>query len=173
MRALTLLLALTLAAAPLAHAQKGSIEIGTKAGISLAIPDDGDTEVFIAIPGTGSLILLPSIYTTFWATPAIMVEPQVSFQWNSASEQVWFSGVLQGGWMFSPEKRNSTYLALDLGWMTLGSDFNTALAGGGAGYRFRVGDGAALRLEALYRRWLCSGCDLNEITFSFGGGIVF
>ncbi|UCF41583.1 MAG: hypothetical protein JSW43_04425 [Gemmatimonadota bacterium] len=172
MRVLTLLLVLSLAAAPLAHAQKGSIEIGTKAGVSLAIPGGGDTEVYIALPGTGALVL-PSIYATFWATPALMIEPQVLFSWNSATEEAWFSGVLQGGWMFSPQKRNSAYVAADFGWLTLGGDIESALAGGGAGYRFRVGDGAGLRLEALYRRWLCDGCDLNEIIFAFGGGVVF
>jgi len=172
MRVLTLLLVLSLAAAPLAHAQKGSIEVGTKGGVSLVIPGGGDTEVYIAVPGTGALVL-PSIYATYWVSPALMLEPQVLFQWNSGSEEAWFSGVLQGGWMLSPEKRNSTYVAADFGWVTLGGDIESALLGGGAGYRVRVGENAALRLEATYRRWLCSGCDLNEITFAFGGGIVF
>ncbi len=173
MRIITLLLALSLCAAPLAQAQKGSVEVGTRAGMSIAIPDDGDAEVFVAIPGTGALVVLPSIYTTFWATPSLMIEPQVLFQWNSASEEAWFSGVLQGGWMFTPEKSNSVYVAADVGWLTLGGDVESALVGGGAGYRFRLGESGALRAEGVYRRWLCETCDLHEIIFSFGGGVVF
>jgi hypothetical protein len=75
--------------------------------------------------------------------------------------------------MLTPAKTGSLYLAAHGGWLTLGGDLESALLGGGAGYRFQVGTGAAVRMEVMYRRWTCSGCSLNEVNFSLGAGAVF
>jgi hypothetical protein len=147
------------------------VEVGTKMGATLAF--NGGSEFFVGIPGTGAFVVLPSVYTTFFVSRAVMVEPQVLFQWSTATDEANFSGVLQGGYLFTPANKGSLYAAAQGGWLTLGGDLESAIVGGGAGYRMRVGSGAAVRAETMYRRWLCSGCSLNEVNFSLGAGAVF
>jgi hypothetical protein len=172
MRSLTILCAAALLVCAPALAQQDKFEIGTKAGISVAIPDEGDAEVFIGVPGTGSFLFLPSLYATFFMGKSLMIEPQILFQFNSATDDATFTGIIQGGYMFSGEP-NSFYAALNVGWAALEGSAESALVGGGAGYRFKFNDALGFRVEALYRRWLCSGCDLGEVITSFGVGAAF
>lgn len=172
MRIPVLLLAASLLVAVAAPAQEGDkVEVGTTAGVTLAV--NGDSEFFVGIPGTGSVLLAPTIYATIFASPALMIEPQLLFWYSGAAEEAIFSGFLQAGYLFTPLTPGSFYVAATGGWVNLGGDIKSAIAGGGGGYRFHVGDGAAVRLEARYRRWLCDGCSLNEITFAIGAGAVF
>jgi hypothetical protein len=172
MRIPTLFLAASLLLATAAPAQEtDKFEVGTSAGVTLAL--NGDSEFFVGIPGTGSVLLAPTIYTTIFASPSIMIEPQVLFWYSGASEDAIFSGFLQAGYLFTPLKPGSLYAAATGGWVTLAGEVKSAIVGGGGGYRFHVGKGAAVRLEARYRRWLCDGCSLNEITLAIGAGAVF
>ena len=165
-----ILLAASLLATTPAFAQ---VEIGAKMGGTLAF-GGGDSQFIVGVPGTGLLLAMPSVYVSFIAGQAFMIEPQVVFQYNAAgNKQASFAGALQLGYLLTPATSGSFYLAANGGWVNLQGDVKSGTLGGGAGYRLVVGTGAAVRVEALYRRWLCSGCNLNEVVLAVGAGGVF
>lgn len=62
------------------------VEIGTSAGVTI-ISAFGDSETHVGIPGgVGPLTTFsPILYATFFATPSVMVEPQISVSSTSGS----------------------------------------------------------------------------------------
>jgi hypothetical protein len=168
-----------------ALAQDGpKAEIGTGLGLTVLVPDEGDAITIFGIPGagTGSLpaIVAPVVYATVFATPQLMVEPQLHLSVISGGDETLFSVAFMGqlGYLFTPEKTGSPYtavhggiLAVDLGGF---SDTETSGAVGlGVGYRFEIGSGAAMRVEARYRRWFGNVFrKTNDIALVFGIGAV-
>lgn len=176
MRTLVMALVAILFVSTAALAQgKSQVEVGTALGMTLEIPDDGDTEVTVGLPGAGTLIGLPSVYVTFLATPAVMIEPQFYFIWNSAADAALISGILQVGYLFMPESKASPYLGLNGGgfFMTEEGSNNSASVGLSVGYRTQFASGAAFRAEAGFRRWLSESYKLNELSLRLGLGAVF
>ena len=174
MRAVILLGTVLVLCAPYAVAQQTtSVEIGTHLGMNVVVPDDGDPEVFVGVPGGGSILgLWPVLYVTVLPRTGLMFEPQVFFSWNSISESAIFQPVVQLGYLLQPQAKASLYLAAHGGGLFTEDD-NSGLIGGGVGFRVRATDGFALRFEGRYRRWLCENCDWQDISFLVGlGGIA-
>ncbi len=176
MRTLVMLLAASLFVASDALAQgNGQVEIGTALGMTLELPDEGDTEVAVGLPGAGTLIGLPSMYATFFASPAVMVEPQLYFLWNSAAEEAILSGILQFGYLFSSDSESSPYVGLNGGgfFFTEEGASNSGTLGACVGYRTQFASAAAFRVEVVFRRWLAESYKLNELSLRLGLGAVF
>ena len=181
MRSLTILLMAFVLTCSSAVAQKTTWEIGTKVGVTLALPDSGASDWFVGVPGTGATLSAPSIYATIIPSsiPNLMIEPQVFLQYNTVSNKANTSLVLQVGWLLKrPENRShSLYLAGNVGWLSVADSSDARLQsttlGAALGWRFEVCTKVGLRGELLYRRWLRGDPNINEVTASFGAGILF
>jgi len=176
MRTSTMLLAASALLAQTARAQnKTDVEIGTALGVTFTLPAGGDIEVFAGVPGAGTLLGAPSLYLTFFPSPAFMVEPQLALEFNTLSDQATISPMLQIGYLFAPDAKGSGYVAFNGGglYRTESAAASSASLGAGFGYRVKVSTGAAFRTEVLYRRWLSERYKLNDVSVRFAFGAIF
>ncbi len=159
MRVLATFIGLTLALAAGATAQeRPRFEIGTALGVTITVPDGGgDNITSFGIPGGATVFTPPPIYVSIFATPNVMIEPQISFLTVSGSgeSETFFSGVAQLGYLFTPERSGSPYVAAHAGVLSFsnGSSESNVGIGGGVGYRVAVGTGLAVRFEGRVRKW--------------------
>lgn len=156
---------------------KQSAEIGTSFGVTVLSRSGTSSLTAIGIPAGVGAAVQPSIYATIFATPSVIVEPQVSFSSLSSggSSVTTVDLGAQVGYLFAPGARNSAYVAANGAFQSLsdGTSFSGFGVGGAVGYRMRVGSGFAVRLEARYRHWLGDFDGINEIGFGIGlGGIL-
>jgi hypothetical protein len=164
-----------LAATPLAG--QASSELGTTLGL-VVLRRSGTTLTSISAPGSG-IFDQPTLYYTNVSPSGLMVEPQLGFTFFSTSGGGSYrrvNAVLQVGWLQHPERRASLYWAVNGGFLSVdaggGADSEFAF-GAAMGYRTRVGQGLALRVEGRYRRWLGDLDGLNEFGVTLGvGGII-
>jgi hypothetical protein len=146
--------------------QPTRFEVGTSAGLTVSIPDDGGTEGSVNLPGAGSFGGLATLYATFFAGRSWMIEPQLFLAWNSAVDELTYSAMLQLGYLVRPGAKGSVHAAANGGVFKLGTsgdifDLDSPAVGAAGGYRIVVRDALALRFEIGYRRWL--DFDLNEM----------
>jgi hypothetical protein len=167
---LTTAILATLAAGPAVAQTRSRLEVGTHLGGTIAFGGGGDAEFQFGIPAPTSFLAGPALYVTIFATPGFMIEPQIAFNWNSIADDVLLNGILQLGFLMSPTATASPYFTVHGGWTTIYGEAESGLVGGGLGVRFLVKDRLAVRTEARYRRWTCSGCDLNEVGLQIGLG---
>lgn len=167
MRRMLITAGMLAALATAGHAQR--VEIGTQLGATI-VNGAGSTEFVAGVPGAGTLFgLFPTIYTTIFATPQLMVEPQVLFLYSSAADAVDVSGVLQFGYRLSGTARGSPFIAVHGGVFKETDQSSETMLGGSFGYHYNLSGGAAVRFEARYRRWIDS--DVNDIAALIGFGI--
>jgi hypothetical protein len=177
MRIIAAFLTLTCFAAAASPAQaKQSVEIGTSLGVTI-YSGSGPSATVIGVPAGLGPAAQPSIYATFFATPSVMIEPQMSLAHisSSGSSTTMFDMGAQLGYLVTPAERGSPYVAANVAYQTISdfSSFHGFGVGGALGYRARVGRGFAVRLEARYRHWMGDFDGLNEIGFGIGlGGII-
>jgi hypothetical protein len=176
MRRLTSLLAALSLAGSLAAAQSNpSSEVGTLVGVTI-LSRSGNSVTHFGIPGDG-IQASPILYATFFVTPSVMVEPQVAFTYLSSNGSHLTALAIAGqfGYLFSPGKSGSPYVAANLAFQSLsnGSSVSGPGAGAAVGYRFKVKNSLAIRLDARYRLWFSDFKDLNEIGFGLGLGATF
>ena len=152
------------------------VEIGTQA-IGIARISQSDFSVTsVAIPG-GEVLYLPTLYAAIFFTPALAIEPAVTYLHHSADGgSNWTgAGLLRLGGYFAGAQRNSPFLYGEVGVLGSGVDSHSDSHGGfglGGGYRWLVVDRRlAVRLEARVRRWAMDP-DETEIGLALAGGIV-
>ena len=171
--------ALLLAGGGQAAAQaKPTAEIGTSLGVTV-LSASGGSATHIGIPGDG-IQASPTIYLSLFASPAVMVEPQLAFTSLSGGGVTLTSiGIaLQVGYLFSPSQPGSGYLTANGAFQTVstgggGPSINGPGLGAGLGYRFKVKNSLAIRADARYRRWFSDFDGLNEFGFGLGLGATF
>ncbi len=169
MRSLTVLLATLVCGSAASAQQPTKLEIGSRVGGVLAF-SGGNSEVLVGLPGpTSFLFPYSTLYATIFAG-RMMLEPQVGLLYSSAASDVALSSVMQIGFLLGASEHAAPYVAVNGGWVRLGDGADSGVAGGALGFRFLVKQRLGVRLEGGYRRWLCSGCDLNEVTFQVGLG---
>lgn len=182
MRTVTALLVLTCLATQTTEAQEKqqSAEVGTSLGVTI-LTAGGSTITTIGIPvdaGPLPLFARPAIYATIFATPSLMIEPQVALSNLSGGSGGDFTIVLlaaQVGYLFNSVQRQSPYFAANVAFQSLsaGGSASGVGVGGALGYRFRIGRGFALRVVGQYRRWFGDYASINEIGLALGlGGII-
>ncbi len=153
-----------------------SAEVGTLVGVTILSQTGFPSVTHIGIPGDG-IQASPTLYATFFATPSLMVEPQISFTHisggGSTLSAFGFAG--QFGYLFTPTTSGSPYVAVNVAYQTIsdGTSINGEGVGGVLGYRFKVKNSLAIRFDARYRRWFSDFKDLNEIGFGLGLGATF
>jgi len=164
-----------------AQVPKTTAEIGTSVGVTILSQSGFNTQTHIGVPGgVGPIsVFSPMLYASFFASPSLMVEPQVSFSSTSSGGTTdtffWFAG--QVAYLFTPHQTGSPYLAVNGAFQTASETGSTSVSGpgfgGAVGYRFKVKSSLAIRLDGRYRRWFSDFADLNEIGFSLGLGAIF
>ena len=159
---------------------KPSAEVGTMLGVTIVSQSGFSTSTHVGVPGGigPAPLFSPMLYATFFASPSVMVEPQLAFSTTSGGGEsaTFFTFVGQIGYLFTPSASGSAYVAAN-------GAFQTANAGGGTvsgpgfgaalGYRFKVKSSLAIRLDGRYRRWFSDFKDVNEIGFGLGLGALF
>ena len=163
-----------------AQAKTPGAEVGTSLGVTiLGVSGGGGSVTHFGLPGEG-IQASPTLYATLFASPSVMVEPQIAFSLLSGGGSTLTSlGIaLQVGYLFTPAQPGSAYLAANGAFQTV------SLSGGGGsvsgpgfgaalGYRFKVKNNLAIRVDGRYRRWFSDYKDLNEIGFGLGLGAIF
>lgn len=157
-----------------------SAEVGTSVGVTiLSVSGGGGSITHVGIPGDG-IQASPTIYATIFASPSVMVEPQVAFTLLSSSGTTLttIGLALQVGYLFSPAQQGSPYLAANGAFQSAsvsggGGSISGPGLGGALGYRFKVRNNLAIRFDGRYRRWFSDFKDLNEIGFGLGLGATF
>ncbi len=150
------------------------VEIGTKLGVTIESVSGASLTHFGA-PGQG-ILGQPTIYASFFAGRALLVEPEVALNIISSGGQTATSVGLGGqlGYLFRGPAVNSPFIAASAAFQSLsggGSSDSEEGLGGKVGYRLLIGGSVGLRVEGGYRRWFKS--HLNEFTIGVGiGGIV-
>ena len=173
----TVALLTTLTSATYAQ-ESAKAEIGTALGVTISIPDDGSTLTTFSVPGGSDFTGSPFLYATIFATPSVMVEPQINLTvLSGGGDTVWRTSLMgQLGYLFQPERTGSAYVAGHAGILAAGngSSESSQAVGAAVGYRQVLGSGAAVRFEARYRRWFGDIIrDVNEITLGMAiGGVI-
>ncbi|HEV2751824.1 MAG TPA: outer membrane beta-barrel protein [Gemmatimonadales bacterium] len=160
-----------------AQATQSEVEIGTSLGVTTYSRSGSSSVTVIGVPAGVGPAAQPSIYATFFVTPSVMIEPQLSFAHlsGSGSSTTMVDLGAQLGYLVTPSERSSPYVAANVAWQTISdvSSFHGVGVGGALGYRARIGRGFAVRFEARYRHWMGDFDGLNEIGFGIGlGGII-
>ena len=180
-RCFVALLVLLLVAGPVAAQARPKAEVGTMVGVTILKVSGFDSQTHIGVPGgVGPLSTFsPMLYASFFATPSLMVEPQVSFSSTSSGGTTdtffWFAGQLC--YLFTPNQQGSPYVAVNGAFQTWSETGSGSVSGpgigGAVGYRIKVKSSLAIRLDGRYRRWFSDFKDTNEIGFSLGLGAIF
>ena len=149
------------------------VEIGGSLGLTLYIPSNGgDAQIILSAP-SGAFLGLGSFYMSIISGESWMLEPQVLFNFNANDNDLLFSGMFQLGYLFTPEAKQSLYLAGHAGYLHLDSDTDTPAVGVAVGTRKKLLDGAAaVRGEFRYRYYLDQTFDLSEVALQVGLGVV-
>src|SRR2546430_12932334 len=154
MRIGTAFLCLSCSAATVAaQEKKQSVEVGTSLGVTV-LSQSGETFTTVGAPvaqGPVPLCGRATLYATIFATPSVMIEPQLSFSHLSGggSSLTLIGGAANIGYLFMATERASPYVAASPGVESLSGDLGSAAGvglGGRVGDRLRAGGRLALRV---------------------------
>ena len=166
-----------LASEPASAQDTPSVEIGTSAGVTI-VSAYGSSDTHVGIPGgVGPLATFsPMMYATIFATPSVIVEPQVSVSSTSSSgSSVTFLTIVgQVGYLFKTGETSSPYLAASGAFQHASGGGSVSGPGVGAefGYRFVVKSVLGVRVNGRYRRWFSDFKETNEIGFGVALGAI-
>src|SRR5256885_7388219 len=138
MRIGTALLCLSCSAATVAaQEKKQSVEIGTSLGVTV-LSQSGETFTTVGAPvaqGPVPLFGQATLYATIFATPSVMIEPQLSFSHLSGggSSLTLIGGAAHIGYLFTAPERASPYVAASLGGGRPSGGLGAASGGGPCG----------------------------------------
>ncbi len=165
------------------------MEIGTSAGLTILSASGSDPVTNFGVPGGIGPQSSPMMYATIFATPSVMVEPQIGFSrvWDGSVSFSSLSFVGQVGYLFNSSTSSSPYVAIGgaFQWdrasssipdffMNGSNSFSVSGPGigGEVGYRFIVKSALGVRVNARYRRWFSDYSGLNEIGIGVSLGAV-
>lgn len=140
-------------------------EIGASAGVTITSRGGSSDPLFL---------FSPMVYATFFASPRVMVEPQISLSSTSGSGSSFTYLTLAGqvGYRFRPTGTTSPYLAAS-GVFQRVSGGGASVSGPGLGLelgcRFIVGSALGIRMNGRYRQWFAD----FESTADIGFGVAF
>lgn len=170
-RVLALGALLTVSAASLAAAQEPRIEVGASMmNVTVGLGDNDTT--LVGIPSGGLGLLNPGVYASIFVSPFFSVEPQVGLlvvnddgdTEHLANLSAQFNYFLRGAREGSPYVFGAAGI-LDAS----GSDTNPKAVGGGAGYRFTMGDRLTFRVDGRYMHFTDDGGNAVMFGLSIGG----
>ena len=173
LRLVGLSLAVLAVAYPAAAQDTGRVEVGASlVNLMIVFPEQGDKSVLFGIPSGSYGLLSPSVYAAIFATPRVAIEPQAGLLLvstggttnhvvNIAGQVDYF---LNGSAVSSPYAFGTVGLV-----MISNSDTTPKQFGGGAGYRLRLGDRLALRIDGRYTHFTDGEGNALGFNFSLSG----
>lgn len=167
---------------PVALAAQDAVEIGVAGGLQINMIDAGETFTVtqFGIPGSGASSGGASVYLSIFASPQIIIEPQlgISYTKPEGDDAIWsFAFAPQLAYLFSPGANGSAYAGVNVALDYLGAAGESASQfglGAALGYRLRVQDRLGLRFEGRFRRFFENDdfFAVNEISFLVGIGAI-
>lgn len=157
-------------------------EVGLSAGVTIVSQSGFPSVTSFAVPGSvGPLSpFTPVLYASFFATSSLMAEPQLSFSTTSTSgttvTQLFVA--LQVAHLFRPNAQGSAYVGVNGAFVTFSPGGGASSTsgpgfGGEIGYRVKIKNSLAVRVNGRYRRWFSDFKDVNEIGIGLGLGALF
>lgn len=170
-RVLALSALVTVSAASLAAAQEPTIEVGaTMMNVTVGLGDNDTT--LVGIPSGGLGLLNPGVYASIFVGPFVSVEPQVGLivvSDNGDTEHL-ANITAQFNYFVRGSREGSPYVFAAAGILDAsGSDRNPKTVGGGAGYRFTMGDRLTFRVDGRYMHFTDDGGNAVMFGLSIGG----
>jgi hypothetical protein len=157
-------------------------EVGLLAGVTIVSQSGFPTTTSFTVPGSAGPLspFAPVLYASFFATPSLMAEPQISFSSTSSSGTTvtQLMVVLQVAHLFSPNAKGSAYVGVNGAYQTFSPGGGASATsgpglGGEIGYRAKITNSLAVRVTGRYRRWFSDFKDINEIGIGLGLGALF
>jgi hypothetical protein len=157
-------------------------EVGLLAGVTIVSQSGFPSTTSFAVPGSAGPLspFAPVLYASFFATPSLMAEPEISFSSTSSSGTTvtQLLVVLQVAHLFNPHAKGSAYVGVNGAYQTfsLGGGSSSTSGpgfGGELGYRATFKNSLAVRVNGRYRRWFSDFKDMNEIGIGLGLGALF
>jgi hypothetical protein len=151
------------------------VEIGASmVNLMVVIPQGGDTSVLFGVPSGGFGLLSPSAYAAIFVAPRFAIEPQMGLLVISSGGVT--SHVLnvagQVDYFVNGHATTSPYIFGAAGLDAVSNSGSTPKQfTGGAGYRMRLGDRLALRLDGRYTHF--TNGNGNGVGFNFSIGGIF
>jgi hypothetical protein len=161
-----------LMAAPVAHAQAPAVEMGTTMmNVTVGVGDNNDGTI-IGVPSGGFGLLNPGVYASVFAGDYLSIEPQIGLIWVSSEGEsnhlLNFTG--QVNYFVRGNRQSSPYVFGAAGILDVSeSSANPKTYGGGAGYRFLLGDRLVFRADGRYMHFTNNGGNAFMFGISIGG----
>lgn len=176
MRRMSVIVSTLSLAGSLAAAQRQTtVEVGTLVGVTI-LSQSGNSVTHVGIPGDG-IQASPTLYASFFLSPSLFLEPQLAFTSISSngSHLTSIGFAAQLGYLFAPNASGSGYVAANAAIQSISDGGSISGEGVGAalGYRFKVKNSLALRVDGRYRRWFGDFKDMNEVGIGLGLGATF
>jgi len=145
------------------------------AGLTVA-NEDGDTITFAGVPSPGLAFVGPGVYLSRYVTDKFAIEPQLGLLFADFGGDSLHALTPTGRLSYVPKGKgkNSPYLFGAGTLVNAGGDGDSqteGAVGGGIGFRLRIRDAGALRIEGRYERYLDPG--RNVFGFTVGLGLMF
>jgi hypothetical protein len=172
LRLVGLSIAVLAVAYPAAAQSTGRVEVGASlVNLMIVFPEQGDKSVLFGVPGSYAL-LSPSVYAAIFATPRVAIEPQAGLllvsTGGNTNHVVNIAG--QVDYFLNGSAVSSPYVFGDVGLVMISnSDTTPKQVGGGAGYRFRLGDRLVLRIDARFTHFTDDQGNALGFNCSLGG----
>jgi hypothetical protein len=159
---------LAMTAAP-ARAQSKA-ELGASlANLTIGLGDNDFTT--FGVPSSFFGLLSPGVYASFFVAPKISIDPKIGLvviSGNGNTEHVLNLGG-QVNYFTKGTDVNSLYVFGDVGVISASDSDSTTTIGGGAGYRFLLGDRLTLRTDGRLTHYTDGGGNSISFTLSLGG----
>ena len=161
-------IALAMTAVP-ARAQ-AKVELGASlANLTIGLGDNDFTT--FGVPSSFFGLLNPSVYASIFATPRISIDPKIGLVVLSGGGETDHVLSLGGqvNYFLKGTDVNSLYILGDVGLVSISDSDSTTSFGGGAGYRWLIGDRIAIRTEGRLTHHTDGGGNSLSFNLSMGG----
>jgi hypothetical protein len=149
---------------------QAKVELGASlANLTIGLGDSDFTT--FGVPSSFFGLFNPGVYASIFATPRISIDPRVGlvvFSGGGDTEHVLSLGG-QVNYFLKGTDVNSFYVFGDVGLVSISDSDSTTSFGGGAGYRWLIGDRIAIRTDGRLTHHSDGGGNSLSFTLSLGG----
>jgi hypothetical protein len=168
--AATVMVLVVTAAPARAQATPAKVELGVSlANLTIGLGDNDFTT--FGVPSSFFGLFSPGVYASIFATPNISIDPRVGLMVISGggdTEHLLNLGA-QVNYFTRGTAASSPFLFGDVGLLNASDEDSITTFGGGAGYRWLLGDRLALRGDARFTHYSDGGGNSISVTLSLGG----
>lgn len=162
--------AMVLAVTAVPARAQAKVELGVSlANLTIGLGDNDFTT--FGVPSSFSGLFSPGVYASIFATPNISIDPRVGlvvFSGGGDTDHLLNLGA-QVNYFTRGTAASSPFIFGDVGLINASDDDSIATFGGGAGYRWLLGDRLAMRGDARFTHYTDGGGNSISVTLSLGG----